>query len=96
MNKYKVHIASQVYANFTEIFENKLNYHSPSAFKFAEGFFENIDKLSIFPNRWFNLKNNLKAKLYKWCLIIYKVKNLEVQIIDIIDPREYTKSKKYL
>lgn len=62
---------------------------------FFNGFYNDAKTLSIFPQRGLNLTNNLKAKIYKNHLIIYQILEVEVNIIDIVDPRQHSVAKKY-
>ena len=95
MQKFEINISEQAHNNLREITKNKILYDAPSALKFFNGFYNDIETLGVFPHRGFNLINDLKAKIYKNHLIIYQILNTEVNIIDIVDPKQHSIAKKY-
>jgi len=95
VQKFEVYISEQAHDNLREITVNKIAYDAPSALKFFEGFYEDVKTLGYFPQRGFNLINNLKAKIYKNHLIIYQISDDKVNIIDIIDPKQHSLASKY-
>ena len=95
MQKFEINISGQAHNNLREITKNKILYDALSALRFFNGFYDDIKTLGVFPHRGFNLINDLKAKIYKNHLIIYQILNTEVNIIDIVDPKQHSIAKKY-
>jgi len=73
MEKYKIELANKVYLSLSSIYEHKKEYDLNSAINFVNGFFNEVQKLSYFPNRGLNKLDNKKVIIYKKHLIIYHV-----------------------
>ncbi len=95
MQKFSINISEQAHNSLKEITKNKILYDASSTLVFFNGFYDDTKTLGVFPHRGLNLINNLKAKIYKNHLIIYQILETEVNIIDIVDPRQHSVAKKY-
>ncbi len=97
MKKYKVHISEQAHESLRQIVKHKIEHADElTAKRFSDGFYSNIKSLASLPYRGFNLSVQYKAKIYSNHLIAYQIlKPDEVRILDLIDPRQHTKAKKY-
>lgn len=98
MRKYSVEITNQAHESLDAIIEHKISHSKNliSAYNFRAGFYEQVDTLSTFPQRGFNIARNNKAKVYKGHLIIYHIQEpVKVSVLDIIDPKQDTIASKY-
>ena len=97
MKQYSVHIAEQAHESLRQIVRHKIEYgDEQTAKRFADGFYSDTESLTTLPSRGFNLTKQYKAKIYKNHLIVYQIiEPNEVRILDLIDPRQHTKAKKY-
>ncbi len=98
MQKYSVHITNQAHESLRDIVSHKIEYIEdiPSAERFADGFYEQAQALSILPHRGFNMPRGNKAQVYRNHLIIYNIQEpIRVTVLDIIDPKQDTVASKY-
>ena len=85
-----------------DIFRKTISYHfeldRDYANKFRGTFIGELEKLSTLPDRWTPMKHNCRGRLVLWYYIIYTIDEEKklVLIVDIIDPRQYTKAIDYL
>ncbi len=95
MKKYHLKISHTFEENLKRIVSFKSKYDLNSANNFKNWVINILEDLEFLPNRGFNLANNTKSIIYKNHLIIYKVESDVVNIIDLVDPREFTYFQKY-
>ena len=97
MKKYSVHISEQAHESLRQIVKHKIEYTDElTAKRFSDGFYSDTESLASLPYRGFNLSEQYKAKIYNNHLIVYQILEPdEVRILDLIDPRQHTKAKKY-
>jgi plasmid stabilization system protein ParE len=98
MQIYEVHITSQAHISLRDIVKHKIEYSEDiiSAKNFADGFYDATNTLITLPHRGHNMPKNNRAIIYKNHLIIYHITEPnKVEILDIIDPRQYTVANRY-
>ncbi len=98
MKRYIVDITKQADYSLELIAIHKLEYSNISFVeRFVDGFYKDVEKLSTLPHRGFDIQDKWKGKLYDNHIIIYKIQEPNnVIILDIIDPRQDRKARKYV
>jgi hypothetical protein len=97
MKYFQVHITLSAHTALKNILDYQLTFNYEFALSFYSVFFQETEKLNCLPHRWINLNKKYKAILYKSHFLVYSVNNKtsEVHVIDIIDHRQYSHTKKY-
>lgn len=98
MKSYNVIITETFFTSLQEIISYKAEYDENLAYIFQNTALNFLSSLEYLPNRWSNLFENYKTLIFEKYIIIYKVEEKKnfVYIMDIIDPKQYTKFNQYL
>ncbi len=98
MKNYHVQVTNQFFVAFEELLLRKSAYSPTHAVSFRDAIIDAVDSLHTLPGASKPLKQNRRALIVANHLLTFVILDdtATVIVIDIIDPKEDTKAKRYM